>query len=77
MYKGQEGSHTKLALKRFCLSIKKGEMFGLIGPNGAGKTTLISILTGLYEADKGTALINGIDIKENPDLVHLNIGVCP
>lgn len=37
-------------------------MFGLLGPNGAGKTTLISILTGLYDATEGTALISGINI---------------
>ncbi len=52
-------------------------MFGLIGPNGAGKTTLISILTGLYESDKGSAFINGINIKDDTSQVHLNIGVCP
>lgn len=45
-------------------------MFGLLGPNGAGKTTLISILTGLFEADEGEVLIDGINIKDNPGLVH-------
>ena len=52
-------------------------MFGLLGPNGAGKTTLISILTGLFEADEGTAVISGNDIKEDPGSVHLNMGICP
>ena len=68
VYNAGSKDNSKVALKRFCLSVKKGEMFGLLGPNGAGKTTLISILTGLYKPDDGNAIISGIDIMENPGL---------
>ncbi|NLJ89563.1 MAG: ABC transporter ATP-binding protein [Clostridiales bacterium] len=44
------------------LQIKTGESVALVGVNGAGKTTLISLLTGLYQPEKGQILIGGIDI---------------
>jgi ABC-2 type transport system ATP-binding protein len=41
--------------------LRRGEIFGLLGENGAGKTTTIEILEGFQKADKGTALVLGID----------------
>jgi len=35
------------------LQLKKGEIHALLGENGAGKSTLMSILFGLYQAEKG------------------------
>ncbi len=40
-----------------CASI--GEIHGLIGENGAGKSTLIKILAGVYQADSGSATLDG------------------
>jgi ABC-type branched-subunit amino acid transport system ATPase component/ABC-type branched-subunit amino acid transport system permease subunit len=37
------------------LDVRRGELHSLIGPNGAGKTTLFNVLTGLLDADSGTA----------------------
>ncbi len=51
------------ALKGVSLSVKQGEIFGLLGPNGAGKTTLIKILLGIAFADRGQALIFGMDSR--------------
>ena len=48
-----------LALDRFSLDLKKGEVLGLLGPNGAGKTTLISILAGTLRDFTGTRLLPG------------------
>jgi branched-chain amino acid transport system ATP-binding protein len=48
------------ALKSIDLSIPEGTIYGLIGPNGAGKTTLFNIITGLYTADTGTRLLQGV-----------------
>ena len=39
--------------------VKKGEIHALLGENGAGKSTLMSILFGLYQADRGDISING------------------
>ncbi len=57
------------------LKIRKGEFFGLIGPNGAGKTTLIKCLSTLLIPDEGTALVNGYDIREEPEGVKLSINL--
>eukprot|EP00345_Euplotes_harpa_P009159 CAMPEP_0168332724 /NCGR_PEP_ID=MMETSP0213-20121227/9131_1 /TAXON_ID=151035 /ORGANISM="Euplotes harpa, Strain FSP1.4" /LENGTH=332 /DNA_ID=CAMNT_0008336809 /DNA_START=1 /DNA_END=997 /DNA_ORIENTATION=- len=77
VYPGFGGRPPKVATKKFCLRIKKGELFGLLGPNGAGKTTLISMLTGLYRPDGGNAWVAGFDIKNQLDQVQLQMGVCP
>ena len=36
---------------------------GIIGPNGSGKTTLFNALSGFVSAQKGSILIDGIDIS--------------
>ena len=38
-----------------------GEVLGLIGPNGSGKTTFFNVVTGIYPADAGRALLEGAD----------------
>ena len=49
----------------------------MLGPNGAGKTSLISVITGLYGCDEGTAFVGGYDIKHQMKEVQMRIGVCP
>jgi ABC-2 type transport system ATP-binding protein len=66
-----------IAVEDLNLEIKKGEVFALLGPNGAGKTTTIRILTGLIAPTKGTCTIEGVDVTQNPMLVHRNVGVQP
>ncbi|MBL0049790.1 MAG: ABC transporter ATP-binding protein [Bacteroidetes bacterium] len=65
------------AIKNISLSIHRNEVFGLLGPNGAGKTTTISILCGLYDASKGTVLIDNLDHKHHREEIKKIIGVVP
>jgi len=62
-------------------SLQEGEIFSLVGHNGAGKSTLINMLTGVLspDADSGTTMIYGLDIKDLDDLAKARkqIGVCP
>jgi galactofuranose transport system ATP-binding protein len=51
------------ALNNVDFELKKGEIHSLMGENGAGKSTLIKVLTGVYEIDEGTFLLNGKEIK--------------
>lgn len=50
------------------LSVPKGNIFGLIGPNGAGKSTLIGILTGLIDFNRGTIVVNGLELNDENEL---------
>lgn len=64
------------ALTDVDLHIHKG-LFGLLGPNGAGKTTLMEILTLLLEPTRGSVLIDGVDIRKNPNKIRPFIGYLP
>ncbi|HVZ93312.1 MAG TPA: ABC transporter ATP-binding protein [Phycisphaerales bacterium] len=50
------------AVQHFSLSLPKGGLFGLIGPNGAGKTTVFNLLTGVYEAQSGSIMLDGVPL---------------
>ncbi|MGI9431807.1 MAG: ABC transporter ATP-binding protein [Myxococcota bacterium] len=50
---------TIWALRDVDLTCHEGEVVGVIGPNGAGKSTLCLALSGILEADEGTAKIRG------------------
>jgi ABC-2 type transport system ATP-binding protein len=56
------------------LQIERGEVFGLLGPNGAGKTTTIRMLCTLLEPTSGTAIVNGYDIRRQPNDVRQSLG---
>ena len=59
------------------LQIRQGEIHAILGENGAGKSTLMSILFGLYRADKGKILVRGKEVSINSpnDANDLGIGM--
>ena len=59
------------------LILKKSEIHALLGENGAGKSTLMSILFGLYQAEKGVIKKNGeaVRIHGPNDAKKLGIGM--
>lgn len=65
------------ALDDVTFKVKKGEVHALLGENGAGKSTLMSVLFGLYQAEKGEIKINGevVNINNPNDANALNIGM--
>ncbi len=42
-------------------------MLALTGPSGGGKSTLMSLISRLYEPDKGRILLDGVDIASQPE----------
>ncbi len=66
-----------IANDNITLRLKKGEIHALLGENGAGKSTLMSVLFGLYQAEKGEIRKNGKTVKiNNPnDANALGIGM--
>nr|CAD6429136.1 iron ABC transporter ATP-binding protein [Rhizobium sp. Q54] len=42
--------------------LPKGGVTTIIGPNGAGKSTLLSMIARLIPSDKGTVLVDGLDV---------------
>ena len=62
------------AIRDLSLNIPDGKIVGFIGLNGAGKTTLIKMMTGILKPDKGSIIINGLDIAQKPIEVKQDIG---
>ena len=63
------------ALDRLSFAVPAGTCFALLGPNGAGKSTTVKILTTLAQADSGTAVVAGLDVRAKAPQVRYSIGV--
>jgi ABC-2 type transport system ATP-binding protein len=63
------------ALDGLDLVVPEGTVLGLLGPNGAGKTTAVRIFTTLLEPDEGTATVDGVDVRSDPEGVRQRIGL--
>lgn len=51
------------ALENISFTVSRGETVGIIGGTGSGKSTLVSLIPRFYDAEKGSVLINGADVK--------------
>jgi peptide/nickel transport system ATP-binding protein len=56
---------TLTACENCEIKIRSGEVVVLTGESGSGKSTLAGILSGVLQADKGTVLFNGHNVKGN------------
>ncbi len=68
---------NKQAVNNISFSAAESEILGFLGPNGAGKSTTMNILTGYLSSSGGEALINGVDILEDPVAAKKDIGYLP
>lgn len=67
----------KKAVNNISFKAEDGEVLGFLGPNGAGKSTTMNILTGYISCSEGKALIDGVDILEDPVKAKSKIGYLP
>lgn len=59
LYKGFE---DKVIFENFSIEIADGEFVIFAGNSGCGKTTLLNMIGGLESPDKGTIVVDGMDI---------------
>jgi len=57
---------SNVALKGLDLKVEPGEIYCMLGANGAGKTTTVNCFLGFIQPTGGRALINGIDVQQQP-----------
>ncbi len=65
-------------LKDINLKIKQGERVAVLGKIGSGKSTLLKLIMSLYEPNKGSVLIDSVDIRQiDPVDLRQAIGAVP
>jgi len=65
------------AVDDLTFAVNRGEIFGLVGPDGAGKTATMRMLAGVMQPDRGTIVIDGIDVVAKPEAVKEKISYMP
>jgi len=65
------------AIRDINIEINQTGIVGLLGSNGAGKSTTMNILCGALNQTEGHVYINGIDVREQPELAKKDIGFLP
>ncbi len=45
------------------ITIKRGQITAIMGPSGTGKTTLLSLITRQLRPDRGSIVVDGIDVS--------------
>jgi ATP-binding cassette subfamily B protein len=53
----------RAVLRDVSFAVAPGQRLALVGASGAGKSTIVSLILRLYEAQEGTILVDGMDIR--------------
>jgi len=63
------------ALDHVDFEVRAGEIMGLVGENGAGKSTLVKVLSGAYQQNAGSIILNGDEVHINIPADALDLGI--
>ena len=66
-----------VAVDSISFAFDSGHIFGFVGPNGAGKTTTMRIIATIEEPTDGDVLLNGVSVREEPELARRVVGYVP
>ena len=62
-------------LKDINLKIERGATLAIVGGTGSGKSTLVNLIPRIRQAERGTVLVDGVDIQDIPlRVLRSNIG---
>ncbi len=63
-------------LKDISFTVKPGETLAFVGATGAGKSSITNLITRLYEFQRGTILVDGVDIRTvEPESLRRHIAI--
>lgn len=54
----------KAILSNISFELKAGKTIGIMGATGTGKTSIINLLKRFYDVDRGSILVDGVDVKD-------------
>lgn len=60
---GRTASTRKWAVADISFRVAPGALVAVVGPSGAGKTTLSYLVPRLYDVNRGTVRIDGVDVR--------------
>ena len=65
-------------LRDIDVRIPAGSTLAIVGATGSGKTTLAALIVRLIDADSGTVLVGGADVRDlDPAVLHAQTGFVP
>ena len=59
--------NEKRAIDGLDLTLEDGDFVTIIGGNGAGKSTTLNLIAGVFPADQGSIVLDGVDITRLPE----------
>jgi len=73
-YENDEGS--RLALEDINCHLSAGKLTAIVGSSGAGKSSFVHLIARLWDVERGSIQIGGVDVREiGTDLLHQRIAM--